>query len=75
MKLSERLSKQQMNETIKIPSGYSYSTPKLTCTCYAYGILSTDVNFWPYFTGWFPSVVSSNVFYRLNKSLKISVKK
>lgn len=48
MKLSERLSKQQMNETIIIPSSYSYGTPKLTCTCYAYGILSTDVSFWPY---------------------------
>ena len=49
MQLSERLSKQQMNETIiKIPSGYSYGTPKLTCTCYAYGILSTDANFWLY---------------------------
>ena len=28
------------------------------CICYSYRILSTDVNLWPHFMGWFGSVFS-----------------
>ena len=45
------------------------------CICYSYRILSTDVNWWRHFMGWFGSVFSSKVFYLLKSLLKFLVNK